>query len=91
MNFEKSLEKFFECNTAPMQPDEIICPTRVVWFPWKSVFHSSKVFPTSARAYEFALLQEKLVIVQPASDPVPPQIQRPNKSFTIPRRASKGK
>lgn len=91
MTLEKSLEKFFEHDTVPLKSNEVVCLTRVVFFSWKSVFHSSKVFPTSERAYDFALLQEKLVIVQPVSDPVPPQPHRTNKSFTMSRRGSKRK
>ena len=64
-------DKFDEvfADTEPTKPVEIIRPTRVTW-THKNKVRTSRVFPTEARAWEFAV-DKKDAIVTDAKEPVP--------------------
>ncbi len=73
MDANKQFEDFFTKHCVPVSDDEVVKPTRVVFRKCGTV--TTRIFPTQARAWAFAAEVKHLMLVQDASEPVPPQSQ----------------
>lgn len=69
---------------VPVRPEEIVCPTRVVFRYKVNKFLTSRVFPTAERAYAFAAEQEDVIVVQDARERPPQQDGPVNRAFDQP-------
>lgn len=64
-----------------VQPDEIVRPTRVVYRHSENRKLTCRLFPTEARAFDFAAEQSEVIVVQDARETPPLQDQVINRSF----------
>ena len=69
---------------APVSPDEIVRPTRVVFRHIGNRKVTSRLFPTAARAYDFAAEQTEVLAVQDVDERPPRQDAPVHRHFTTP-------
>ena len=68
-------------NVGPVEAGEVIRPTRVVFRHSESRKLTCRLFPTEARAFDFAAEQADVIVVQDAREAPPAQDVCVNRSF----------
>ena len=68
-------------TSGPVEAGEVIRPTRVVFRHAESRKQTCRLFPTEARAFDFAAEQADVIVVQDAREAPPAQDASVNRSF----------